>query len=112
MAGCDRAAAGLSVVLEVEHPAARVDDAIITNYEVDQRIRFLQILNAPGATRQAAIDALIDDRLRARAAASVGLQITEDGLQSGLTNFAAQGNMTAEDFTAALEKSGIGSPET
>lgn len=92
-------------------PAARVDDAIITNYEVEQRIRFLQTLNAPGATRQAAIDALIDDRLRSRAAASVGLQITEDGLQSGLTNFAAQGNMTTEQFTAALQKSGV-APET
>ena len=88
-------------------PAARVDDAIITEYEVQQRMRFLQVLNAPGASREAALEALIDDRLRLRAASTVGLSITEEGLAEGLSDFAARGNLSTEDFVASLERAGI-----
>jgi len=41
--------------------AIRIDDAVITNYEIQQRIRFMQILNTQGDLREQAIEALIND---------------------------------------------------
>ena len=42
----------------------RVNQSVITQYELDQRIRFLQVIQTSGDLRQAARDQLIDDRLK------------------------------------------------
>ncbi|MEL7097803.1 MAG: peptidylprolyl isomerase [Pseudomonadota bacterium] len=88
-------------------PVAQVGDAVITEYELQQRVRFLQLLNAPGASRSGALEALIDDRLRLAETRAVGLTVTEEGLIEGMTAFAAQGNFELEDFVAAIEGAGI-----
>jgi peptidyl-prolyl cis-trans isomerase SurA len=56
-------------------PVAQVNDSVITEFEVGQRVRFLQVLNAPGATRDAALNALIEDRLRILATQAAGLEL-------------------------------------
>ncbi|NRB05620.1 MAG: SurA N-terminal domain-containing protein [Rhodobacteraceae bacterium] len=88
-------------------PVARVDDTIITEFEVQQRLRFLQLLNAPGATRDGVLETLIEDRLRRQAAAQVGLRVTDEGLIEAMDNFAAQGDLSGEEFVALLEQNGI-----
>ncbi|MEP6265711.1 MAG: peptidylprolyl isomerase, partial [Paracoccaceae bacterium] len=86
---------------------ARVNESVITEFEVDQRIRFLQVLNAPGATPDGALDALIDDRLRIQEASSLGLELSEEGLQAGLSDFAGRANLSTDEFITALEGAGI-----
>ncbi len=88
-------------------PVATVNDSAITEFEVQQRARFLQVLNAPGATREAAIEALIDDRLRAQAARTAGLELTEEGLEASLQEFAGRANLTKEEFIVALGRAGV-----
>jgi peptidyl-prolyl cis-trans isomerase SurA len=88
-------------------PVARVNDTVVTEYEVQQRLRFLQLLNAPDATRDAVIEALIDDRLRAAATADVGIEVTPEGMRNGMTNFAAQANLSADEFITALGQNGV-----
>jgi len=88
-------------------PVARIDSMVVTEFEVQQRQRFLQLLNAPGSDRDSVVEGLIDDRLRNRAATDVGLELTEEGTQSGLSEFAARANLTTEEFTKALEQSGV-----
>ncbi len=88
-------------------PVATVDGSVITEFEVQQRVRFLQVLNAAGATRQSAIDALIDDRLRLAATTSAGLALTPDGLADGLAEFANRASLSTEEFVQALEGSGV-----
>ena len=39
-----------------------VNDAAVTRYELDQRLRFMQVLRAPDNTPETAEKALIDDR--------------------------------------------------
>ena len=41
-------------------PVAYVNNSAVTQYELDQRVRFLEILRAPDANREAALQALID----------------------------------------------------
>ena len=88
-------------------PVARVNEAVITGFEVDQRVRFLQVVNAPGATPKDALEALIEDRLRLQAARDVGLDISEEGLEDGLSEFAGRANLSTDEFVAALENSGV-----
>lgn len=103
-------AMGMSLPLAAQNlfsPVARVNETVITEFEVQQRARFLGLLNSPGATREAALEALIDDRLRFQGAQTVGLQITDEGLQSGLAEFAGRANLSVEEFVTALEQAGV-----
>ncbi|MFT6677248.1 MAG: peptidyl-prolyl cis-trans isomerase SurA [Sulfitobacter sp.] len=88
-------------------PVVRVDSAVVTEYEVQQRQKFLQVLNAPGADRDSAIDALIDDRLRIALTRQAGIELTEEGITSGLSDFAARAKLSTEEFVKALGQSGV-----
>jgi len=88
-------------------PVVRVNNSVVTQYEVQQRERFLRLLNAPGATRQAALEALIDERLRDGATREVGLELDEEAITQGLAEFSARANLTTEEFVAELERGGV-----
>lgn len=92
-------------------PRLIVNDRAITNYELEQRIAFLRLLRAPGNPEEQALDALIDDKLRLQAAEAEDIEITEEQLTAGLTEFASRANLSAEDFTKAIGQEGI-DPET
>ena len=111
-----RALAAASVIALTGHsaaaqnlfaPVARVDDAVVTEFEVQQRQRFLQLLNAPDTDRESVIESLIDDRLRSNLVAESGIELTEAGLNEGLAEFAGRANLTTEEFTAALDRAGV-----
>ncbi len=88
-------------------PVIKVNDAVITEYEIQQRVRFLQVLNAPGATRDCVAEALIDERLRAQAVADAGLELTPEGIEESLTEFAGRAELTKDEFIAALAGAGV-----
>lgn len=90
-------------------PVIYVNNSAITNYELDQRIRFLQILQAPEQGREAAEKALIEDRLRMQAARQLGIEVSDEGLESGLAEFAGRANMDVAQFTEVLSRNGISS---
>jgi peptidyl-prolyl cis-trans isomerase SurA len=92
-------------------PVAKVNESVVTEYEVQQRQLFLQVLNAPGATREGAIEALIDERLRNEAVAESGISLTPQGITDSLEEFAARAELSAEEFTKVLGQAGV-SPET
>ena len=96
-----------AVAQNVFAPVARVNESVITEFEVQQRVRFLQILNAPGATPEAALEALIEDRLRVQEASSLGLELSDEGLQEGLSEFAGRANLSTDEFVTALEGAGV-----
>lgn len=88
-------------------PVARVNDSVVTEYEVQQRQRFLQLLNAPDSTREKVIEALIDDRLRAKATSDVGIEVSADGMREAMADFASRANLTTEEFIKALAQNGV-----
>ncbi len=88
-------------------PVASVNGSVVTEFEVNQRVRFLQVLNARGATRQAAIQSLIDERLRTQVIQDVGLTLTDAEMNAALEEFAARANLSREEFTAALAQAGV-----
>ncbi len=92
-------------------PAITVNGDVITRFELDQRIKFMEILRAPGKPEELARKALIDDRLRGRAVADAGIEVSEEQLRQGIEDFAARTQLTGAQFIAALQKEGI-APET
>ncbi|MCA8878481.1 MAG: peptidylprolyl isomerase [Rhodobacteraceae bacterium] len=86
---------------------ARVNDSVVTRFEVGQRERLMQVLRVPGTNADAALQALIDDRLKMEAARSAELIPTEDQVQSGLDDFAARVNLSSDDLLKALADVGI-----
>ncbi|KGJ11569.1 peptidylprolyl isomerase [Paracoccus versutus] len=88
-------------------PLVYVNDSAVTRYELEQRIRFLQILRAPDADRASAEQALIDDRLRLFAANQMGITASDAQIDAGLAEFAGRANLGVEEFTRALAQAGV-----
>ncbi|WP_340269875.1 peptidylprolyl isomerase [Sulfitobacter pontiacus] len=88
-------------------PVAKVNESVVTEFEVQQRQRFLEVLNAPGATRDGALSSLIDERLRNEAVAEAGIELTPQGIEDSLAEFASRADLSTEEFTQALGQSGV-----
>ena len=89
----------------------RVNDGIVTRFEIVQRERLMQVLRMPDVSREAAREALIDDRLKRDAAREAGIVATQEDIDFGVEDFAARANLTGDEFLAALGDVSI-APET
>ncbi|HEU0222767.1 MAG TPA: peptidylprolyl isomerase, partial [Paracoccaceae bacterium] len=89
-------------------PAVVVNDQLITEFDVAQRMRLMQIMGVGGSdVRAMAIESLIDDRLRAQAAKNLGITLTDAQLQAAMSEFAGQRGMTADQMIARLGQAGV-----
>jgi len=102
---------GYSLAQNPYATAVTVNDASITNFEINQRALMLKAIGTLGDLQKQATDALIEDRLRQQSARALGLTLTEDEKATGMTEFAKRANMTSEQFVAALAPEGV-YPET
>lgn len=85
----------------------RINDTVITRFEMDQRARFLTLLRAPGDPQKLALAALTQDRLALSETRRLGLRLTAEDVTAGMAEFASRANLSAEEFTAALEQGGV-----
>ncbi|MEO1106484.1 MAG: peptidylprolyl isomerase [Pseudomonadota bacterium] len=92
-------------------PAIRVNQDIITWFELEQRLEFLNALGVPGGTEAEVRQALIDDRLRQQAMREAGVQAAPEDVQVGIDQLAARGQFSTEQFLQLLSEAGI-EPET
>ncbi|MBV0914047.1 peptidylprolyl isomerase [Anianabacter salinae] len=88
-------------------PVARVNDQIVTQYELNQRALFFDALRAPGNSEERALEVLIEERLQTEAARRAGVTLTDEQVQAGMEEFASRANLTAEQFVAALGQEGV-----
>ena len=88
-------------------PAIQVDDMIITQYEIDQRSLFFELLKFPGNHKKEAKRSLIDDRLKLRAAENLSVAVNPKALNFEMEMFAKRANLTVEQFAERLKKSGV-----
>ena len=88
-------------------PVIRVNDKAITAYELEQRLRLLQVLNAPGDHVREAREGLIEERLQVQAAEELGLSITEERIRGGVDEYAQRVNADAETFLNAIGQAGV-----
>lgn len=88
-------------------PSIYVNDEAISQYEVDQRIKFLEILRVPGDPRAEAEKSLIEDRLRRQAARSDEIAVSEAQIAQGMAEFAGRANLELEPFLQAIGQAGV-----
>jgi len=91
--------------------AVRVNDSIVTWYEVEQRALFLEVLRAPGDLREEALETLVEERLQVEEARRLGAEATPEDIETGVEEFAARADMGAEQFIRAIAEEGV-APET
>ncbi|MGB8814783.1 MAG: peptidylprolyl isomerase [Paracoccaceae bacterium] len=84
-----------------------VNDRAVTQYELNQRMLFMQLLRSPGNSEKAALDALVEDRLRMTAAEQLGIKATPEQVTTGMEEFAARANLESAQFIEALAQGGV-----
>lgn len=88
-------------------PVARVNDEVVTAWELQQRQRMLAVLNAPPEAQAEALQMLINERIQLQAAASVGAGASEAEVAAGIDEFASRGNLSGEEFLTLIGNAGI-----
>ena len=88
-------------------PAIQVNEMIITQYEIDQRSLFFELLKFPGNHKKEAEKSFIDDRLKLKAAEKFNIEANPTALNFEMEMFAKRANLTVEQFAKRLKKSGV-----
>jgi peptidyl-prolyl cis-trans isomerase SurA len=101
------AAAAPAAAQSLFRPVAKVNDSVITEWQVDQRARFLDLFRTPGDTRQIAIDRLIEERLQLQAAAEAGIAASPEAIEAGMAEFAGRVELSVEEFIQAIGQGGV-----
>ncbi|MDP5084861.1 MAG: peptidylprolyl isomerase [Yoonia sp.] len=88
-------------------PAITVNDRVITQYELNQRERLLEVFRTPGDLREVARNGLIEDRLKQQEMARFNLRLSDEALQQELEAFAGRADLTLPQFTQMLSQEGV-----
>ncbi len=88
-------------------PVLRINDAIVTGYQLEQQERLMLLLNVPALDDDKIQQALVDDRLKRQAAQVLGLRASPGQLQNAETRFAQQFNLSPEQVDEVLQTGGV-----
>ncbi len=89
-------------------PVLRVDERVITQYQFEERVRFLTLLRAPGDLEALAKEQLTTEAIQQNAADAAGIDLAEEALRFGLEEFASRADLSADEFIEALSQNGVG----
>ncbi len=87
--------------------ALTVNGIGISHYDLDQRRRLLSALNTTGDLTRQAEDALISERLYLEEAERLALDVDQEDIDSGISEFAARAALTSEQFLNEIAKFGV-----
>jgi peptidyl-prolyl cis-trans isomerase SurA len=88
-------------------PVISVNRAAITAYELEQRERFLEILQRSSGMAQRARDSLIEDRLKMAAADRASIKLSDAQVSKAMEDFAGNANLELDQLLATLVQSGV-----
>ena len=88
-------------------PAIVVNEKVITQYEIDQRVRLLTLFRTPGVLTEVAREQLIEDRLKKGQLERAGIRLSDEALQTEMEAFAERANLTIEQFSTVLTQNGV-----
>lgn len=88
-------------------PVVTINDSVVTQYELTQRRRLLEVFRTPGDLNEQAREALIEDRLKQQELRRFNLSLSDEALQSALEEFAGRANMNLDQFTRMLRQNGV-----
>jgi hypothetical protein len=83
--------------------AVRVNDQIITNYEISQRIKMLETFGAKSLSKKDVINSLINEKLYTYSATELGVLPNKSEIDRGLDDFSKRGNLNKKDLLEYLD---------
>ena len=87
--------------------AVEVNDQIITNYEISQRIIMLETFGAKSVSKKEVINSLINERLYTYSAIELEALPNNSEIDKGLDDFAKRGNLNKKDLLAYLDSRNV-----
>ena len=87
--------------------AVEVNDQIITNYEISQRIKMLETFGAKSVSKKQVINSLINERLFTYSAIELEALPDNSEIDKGLDDFAKRGNLNKKDLLAYLDSRNV-----
>ena len=87
--------------------AVEVNDQIITNYEISQRIKMLETFGAKSVSKKEVINSLINERLFTYSAIELEALPNNSEINKGLDDFAKRGNLNKKDLLAYLDSKNV-----
>ena len=87
--------------------AVEVNDQIITNYEIYQRIKMLETFGAKSVSKKEVINSLINERLYTYSAIELETLPSNSEIDKGLDDFAKRGNLNKKDLLAYLDSRNV-----
>lgn len=88
-------------------PVATINDQVVTQFELEQRVRMLELFRTPGDLGQVGLDQLIEDRLKQEELNRAGIRLTDEGLARAMEDFAARANLSTDQFVTLLGQNGV-----
>jgi peptidyl-prolyl cis-trans isomerase SurA len=95
------------------HPAAAQQVVVVVNgdpvtaYDIEQRIKLIQVSTQRTPSRQETIDELIDEKLKIQLLRRYSIEGVDTDVDNAYANMARRMRMTSQQFTDQLGKSGI-----
>ena len=83
--------------------AVEVNDQVITNYEISQRIKMLETFGAKSVSKKEVINSIINERLYTYSAIELETLPDNSEIDKGLDDFAKRGNLNKKDLLAYLD---------
>ena len=112
LAGYGRPLAAAILVLAssgafAQNVAVIVNGDPITEFDIDQRTRFLKLTNPKPATRSQVLNELIDEKLKVREGKRWGLEISDSDIDSAYAGMGERMHKNAAELTQDLQKAGV-----
>ena len=82
----------------------QVNNSVITQFELDQRAKFLGALKFTGNHSELAQTQLIEDRLKQSEAQKLNISASDFEIEDALKRFASRANLTVKEFNKELKR--------
>ena len=85
----------------------QVNNSVITQFELDQRAKFLGVLKFADNHSELAQTQLIEERLKQSEAQKLNISASDFEIEDALKRFASRANLTVKEFNKELKRLGI-----
>ncbi|HEX5509162.1 MAG TPA: SurA N-terminal domain-containing protein [Pseudolabrys sp.] len=86
---------------------AMVNGVPITALDVQRRIKLIQVSTHKTATRQEALQALVDDQVKIGAAKQFQISVSKSDVDNAFASMAKRSGLSSEQFAQQIERSGV-----
>jgi peptidyl-prolyl cis-trans isomerase SurA len=106
---CLIAAAAASSTARAQQVVLIVNGDVITAYDIEQRMKFVQLSTRKPGVRSEVIDDLIDDKLKVQFGRRYKIEIPDSDVDAQFADMGHRMHMTSEQLTQALAQGGVDS---